>query len=57
MERYCREKNIDMKECAHVGDSQNDIETFRRVGYSIALNCSDSRVRKEASVSFRLMIS
>ncbi|MDG7001280.1 MAG: HAD hydrolase family protein [Nitrososphaerota archaeon] len=46
-----------MKECAHVGDSQNDVETFRRVGYSIALNCSDSRVRKEASVSFRLMIS
>lgn len=53
LERYCHARNIDMKECAHVGDSQNDVATFRRVGYSIALNCSDSGVQKESSVSLR----
>ncbi|MDG6921873.1 MAG: HAD hydrolase family protein [Nitrososphaerota archaeon] len=51
LEKYCSEKGIELENCAHVGDSRNDIATFRTVGYSVALNCSDSVVFEEADVS------
>ena len=53
LERYCLENKIEMTSCAHVGDSQNDVATFRRVGYSIALNPSNEKVQKEASASLK----
>ena len=52
LETYCRENKIEMRNCAHVGDSQNDVETFRQVRYSIALNSSD-KVQNEASASLK----
>jgi hydroxymethylpyrimidine pyrophosphatase-like HAD family hydrolase len=42
--------------CAHIGDSQNDIETFQRVGYSIALNSSDANAQKKPASHYRPMI-
>ena len=53
LKKYCAKNGIDLIRCAHVGDSQNDIETFRNVGFSIALNTSDAPVGREASVSLR----
>ncbi len=53
LKSYCTKKGIDLAKCAHVGDGRNDIETFRAVGFSIALNPSDAVVRKEANVSLR----
>ncbi|MGA2874484.1 MAG: HAD hydrolase family protein [Nitrososphaerales archaeon] len=50
LKRYCVKNGIDLVRCAHVGDGQNDIETFRTVGFSIALNTSDPNVEREASV-------
>lgn len=51
LEKYCRQKGIELERCAHVGDSRNDAATFQAVGYSIALNSSDNRVIQEADVS------
>ena len=53
LKQFCKNKSIDLMRCAHVGDSQNDIATFDEVGYSIALNASDTRVEKAASISLR----
>ena len=53
LKRFCKNKSIDLMRCAHVGDSQNDIATFNEVGYSIALNPSDTSVSKTASISLR----
>jgi phosphoserine phosphatase len=53
LRKYCLKNGIDLMRCAHVGDSQNDIRTFRAVGFSIALNSSDANVEKEASISLR----
>jgi phosphoserine phosphatase len=53
LKRYCRTKNLDLNRCAHVGDGQNDVATFKEVGYSVALNSSDSSVESVASISLR----
>jgi phosphoserine phosphatase len=53
LREYSSKNGIDLARCAHVGDSVNDIETFRMVGFSVALNSSDAKVEKEASVSLR----
>lgn len=53
LRKYCLARGISLINCAHVGDALNDIETFGRVGYSIALNSSSLNVRKMASVSLQ----
>lgn len=53
LERYCDLNGIQLEKCAHVGDSRNDIETFRKVAFSVALNPSDATVEEEADVSLR----
>ena len=53
LKQFCAKNGIDMMRCAHIGDSQNDVETFRAVGYSIALNSSDASVKREASISLK----
>lgn len=53
LERYCIKNRVEISNCVHVGDSHNDVEAFRRVGYSIALNSSDKQVQKEASASLK----
>ena len=53
LREYCSRKAIDLTECAHVGDSLNDIETFRAVGFSIALNSSDAKVEREVTLPLR----
>jgi len=50
LKKYCVKNGIDLMRCAHVGDSQNDIATFRTIGFSIALNTSDPSVEREANV-------
>jgi phosphoserine phosphatase len=53
LKRYCEKNGIDLMNCAHVGDSKNDLATFNEVGFSIALNSSDTIVERAASVSLR----
>jgi phosphoserine phosphatase len=49
--RFLNEDSLGFDECVHVGDWVNDIPVFRKVGYSIALNARDARVRESASHS------
>lgn len=53
LKKYCSKNTIDLTRCAHIGDSDNDVETFRAVGFSIALNSSDPYVDSEANVRLK----
>ena len=53
LKQFCTKNGIDLMRCAHIGDSQNDIETFRVAGLSIALNSSDASVKREANISLQ----
>jgi HAD superfamily phosphoserine phosphatase-like hydrolase len=48
---YCKRTDIKLQECIHVGDSLTDVETFKKVGLSIALNSRRPEVRKLAHLS------
>ena len=49
LRKYCKWLSIPVKKCIHVGDLVNDIPVFRSVGYSIALNPKNDRVKAAAS--------
>jgi phosphoserine phosphatase len=51
LERHCQSKNIALSECIHVGDGPNDIQTFRAVGFSIALNSPFAEAKRNSSIS------
>lgn len=44
----CKSLGIKLKEVIAVGDDDNDLETFMRVGFSIAFNTSCEELRNEA---------
>jgi phosphoserine phosphatase len=49
LKKYCADHEIKLKECVHIGDGMNDIQTFGAVGFSIALNGRTHDVEKSAS--------
>ena len=49
MKRYSRWTGVSLDRCAHIGDWINDIPVFQAVGYSIAFNAKQDRVKKAAS--------
>ncbi len=49
LKNYCKWLSIPLKKCIHVGDWDNDIPVFRNVGYAVALNPKNEKVKKAAS--------
>jgi phosphoserine phosphatase len=47
--KYCAWMSVPLSKVIHVGDGPNDVPVFRVVGYSIAINTSLDKVRKNAS--------
>lgn len=53
VKEYIERFNIDLSECAHVGDWDNDIGLLKNVGLGIAFNPQNERVEKSAKVVLR----
>lgn len=51
LEEYIRRFNIEAGECIHVGDWDNDIPLFENVGFSIAINPKNEKVKEKAKIS------
>jgi phosphoserine phosphatase len=49
LREYCRQHDIELASCAHVGDWTNDLVVFKAVGVSVALNSSDESVSRAAT--------
>lgn len=49
LREYCRQHNIGLASCAHVGDWTNDVVVFKSVGVSVAFNASEQSVSKAAT--------
>lgn len=49
LREYCRQHDIMLASCAHVGDWTNDLVVFKAVGVSVALNASDESVSRAAT--------
>lgn len=43
---FCKKHQIDLQKCIAIGDSDSDIEIFRKCGKSIAINYSDVLIGK-----------
>ena len=48
LKSYNRKFGIDLSECIHIGDWDNDIPLFENVGFSIAVNPKNEDVKKKA---------
>ena len=48
--KLVKQLNLSPKESAFVGDEVNDIPIFRKVGLSMAFNCSKKEVKREADI-------
>ncbi len=46
-------KNTSLKDCTAVGNNENDLGLFKKVGLSIAFNSKDKKLKKEADVSIK----
>lgn len=44
----CSDLDISLKECVYIGDSDTDIEAFKKAGLSIAFNSSSPEAKKAA---------
>ena len=51
LREYCRQHDIELASCAHVGDWTNDLVVFKAVGLSVALNASEESVSRAATYS------
>jgi len=49
LREYCRQHDIDLASCAHVGDWTNDLVVFKAVGLSVAFNASEESVSRAAT--------
>lgn len=49
--KVAKDRNYNLKTCGAIGDNVNDIEMFKTVGYSVAIN-TDKRVVIEAANEF-----
>jgi HAD superfamily phosphoserine phosphatase-like hydrolase len=50
---FAKKKRISLKECAAVGNGSTDINLFRKVGFSIAFNSENVKLKKIADKSIR----
>ena len=50
---FARIKKISLKDCAAVGNNENDLDLFKKVGLSIAFNSKDKELKGAADVSLR----
>lgn len=48
--KQAKELNLNLSECAYIGDDVNDIPIFREAGLSIAFNCHKKEVSKTAHI-------
>ena len=51
LRKYCEGKGISLNQCIHVGEGKNDVPTFKEIGFSVALNAKEERVKRGASVA------
>jgi HAD superfamily phosphoserine phosphatase-like hydrolase len=49
LREYCRQHEIELTSCAHVGDWTNDVVVFKGVGLSVAFNTSEESVSEAAT--------
>lgn len=49
LEKFLKPFNIKMKDCIAIGDGENDIPLFNRVGFSIAFNPKNQKVANSAT--------
>ncbi len=47
--KIAKAHNVDLKNCIAIGDNFNDIEMFKKVGYSLAINPVNDEVASSAS--------
>ena len=50
---FARKKKISLKDCTAVGNGSSDVELFKKVGLSIAVNVKDLKAKKTADKSVR----
>ncbi len=50
---YLKRFNLDLAQCVHVGDWDNDIELLRNVGLGIAFNPQNKKVEESAKIVLR----
>lgn len=50
---FAKKKKLKLKDCATVGNNENDLDLFRKVGFSIAFNSKESRVKGKANISIK----
>jgi HAD superfamily phosphoserine phosphatase-like hydrolase len=50
---FAKKEKISLKECVAVGNNENDLELFRKVGFKIAFNSKEKKLKKIADVSVR----
>lgn len=50
IKNFCQELHIQLEDCVAVGDSMFDIDMFKIVGFSIALNPNDSLIEEKSDV-------
>ena len=50
LKNIAKRENITLKECAFLGDHNNDVEIAKEAGLGIAFNCSSDALRKVADV-------
>jgi len=51
--KFCKSKSIDLSECIHVGDWNNDIPVFEAVGLPVAINPKNRQVSRSARIQLR----
>ena len=50
---FAKKKRISLKECVAVGNNDADIALFKKVGFSIAFNSKDKKLKRLADVSVK----
>lgn len=53
LRKFCQSEKIDLSECIHVGDWDNDIPVFEAVGLPVAVNPKNRQVSRNARIQLR----
>ena len=51
LEDHCSKAGMELNQCIHVGEGDNDVPVFEQTGFSVALNARKERVKNAASIS------
>lgn len=49
IEKFCNELGIDLSECIAIGDNENDLSMFKKVGISVAMGNATDRIKSKAN--------